>query len=70
MSLQPPEADVSSLIRQLDDFRYETLKDDATRKALSDAARGLAFAIETPGDTIQRIAFSVRVSNESQQLRH
>lgn len=60
MSSQSLDTDVSSLIRQLIAFRHKDIKDEATRRILADAARGLAVAIETPRDTVQRIAFSVR----------
>ncbi|KAL6715993.1 hypothetical protein ACLMJK_006955 [Lecanora helva] len=58
MSITSSENDTSALIEQIASFRQKNLKDAVIRQALYDAARKLSFEIETPGDAINRIAYS------------
>ncbi|KAG8530312.1 uncharacterized protein KY384_004814 [Bacidia gigantensis] len=51
--------DVSRLIAELDFVRHSPPEDEAARKALYEAIRGLSFSLETPGLSFQRIAYAV-----------
>ena len=64
MAIQSPDVRASALIAEMDDIRQSCVQDETKRKALYDAARALAFAIETPGDAINRIAYSVRAAHQ------
>lgn len=55
------DLDLSGLITRLENLKHAVPKEEATRKSLFDAARSLVFALETPGDSIQRIAYTVRL---------
>ena len=48
-----------SVVAQLESLTKNVPKDEASRKQLLEAARGLAFALESPGDSIQRICYLV-----------
>ncbi|KAL2048481.1 hypothetical protein N7G274_000393 [Stereocaulon virgatum] len=50
-----PNEDVSILVKQLSTIKASNIQDEAARKSLFEAARNATFALETPGDTIQRI---------------
>ena len=50
---------VSGFIDQLETLKSSIPKDEATRYKLSAALRELSLAIETPLDTVRRLAFSV-----------
>ena len=52
-------ADISGLVKHLRDLEISELHDEAARKSLFEAARDVAFALETPGDSVQRIAYTV-----------
>lgn len=62
MSSLTSESDLSDLVTKLKNLNHAVPKDEATRKSLVDAARSLVFALETPGDSIQRIAYTVRLA--------
>ncbi|KAL9045235.1 MAG: hypothetical protein Q9214_001696 [Letrouitia sp. 1 TL-2023] len=49
--------DVHQLVGQLDALRKDPPKDKTARKALLEATRKAALALEAPGDTIQRIVY-------------
>ena len=51
--------DVAGLERQLKNLNSSDIKDPAARKALSEAAKRVAFALEPSGDTIHRITHTV-----------
>jgi hypothetical protein len=51
--------DVSALVKQLSTIKTSNIQDEAARKSLFEAARNATFALETPGDTIQRITHAV-----------
>lgn len=53
-------ADIAGLTKQLQDLKASAVQDEETRKSLFEAARNVAFALESPGDSIQRIAYIVR----------
>ena len=53
------DLDVPSLVKQLRTLNPSDLQDEAARKSLFEAARNVAFALETPEDTIQRITHTV-----------
>ena len=57
MSLTDPQ--VSGLIDQLEALKSTVPKDEASRYKVSVALRELSLAIETPLDTVRRLAFSV-----------
>ena len=61
MSSLPSDLDLSDLVSKLDILKHAPPKEEATRSSLLDAARNLIFALEAPGDTIQRIAYTVRL---------
>ena len=69
MSSQILDSDSSDLITRLENLRHAVPKDEATRKKLLDATRNLVFSLETPEDSIQRIAYSVRAHHQ-QPLIH
>lgn len=52
--------EVPQLVGQLNAVLQDLPKDEAARKALLEATRKAALALESPGDTIQRIAYLVR----------
>ena len=56
------DSDLSGFITRLENLKHAVPKEEATRKGLFDAARSLMFALETPGDSIQRIAYTVSLS--------
>ena len=62
MSSPPSEEDLSSLIERLECIKREIPKDLSARKTLYDVARSLALALEAPGDSVLRIAYSVSLS--------
>ena len=70
MSSQILHSDPSDLITSLENLRLAVPKDEATRKKLFDATRNLLFTLETPGDAIQRIAYSVRVPRQQPIFTH
>lgn len=49
--------DVAGLVKQLRGLKPSDAQDEETRKSLFEAARNLAFTLESPGDSIQRIAY-------------
>lgn len=51
--------DVPSLLAQIESASKNPPQDELPRKALYEAAQKLQVAVETPGDTIQRIAYLV-----------
>lgn len=51
--------DVSTLIAKLESIAKDAPKDEVARKRLYHAAQGLAYALESPDDTIQRIGYLV-----------
>ena len=53
-------SDVSALIKQFESLTNDVPKDESVRKQLFEAARSLTFALESPGDTIQRICYLVK----------
>ena len=63
MSSQNSKTDFSSLIQQLNALQHADINDDATRQALYGATRNLSLALEAPGDSIQRIAYSVSLQS-------
>lgn len=65
MSSLVSDPDLSGLVTKLENLKHAVPDDQATRKRLFDAARSLAFALETPGDTIQRIAYSVSTPRQA-----
>ncbi len=54
-----PNLDVDALIGQLNQLKQNLPKDEAQRRRWHQAARELLSALETPFDTVRRIAFSV-----------
>lgn len=60
MSAPTSDSDLSGLIARLENLTRAVPKEETTRKRLFDAARSLMYALETPGDSIQRIAYTVR----------
>ena len=54
--------DIPSLVRQLGNLKASEIHDEAARESLSQAIRDASFALETPGESIQRIAYTVRLS--------
>ncbi len=60
------ESDVSSLLAQIDNLGKNlssgSKQDAETRKKLRLAARELSRAMEEPGDIVERVCFSVRIS--------
>lgn len=53
------DSDLSGLITRLENLKPAVPKDGATRKSLFETARSLMLALETPGDSVQRIAYTV-----------
>lgn len=53
-------SDVFQLVGQLNAVIKDLPNDEAARKALLEATRKAALALESPGDTIQRIAYLVQ----------
>jgi hypothetical protein len=51
---------ISTLIAKLQSIAQEAPKDRPARKKLYDAAQSLATALESPDDTVWRIAYQVR----------
>lgn len=51
--------DIAGLVKQLRGLKPSDAQDEETRKSLFEAARNLAFTLESPGDSIQRIAYIV-----------
>ena len=51
---------IATLVKQLQGIKASDIKDEESRKALFEAARNAAFTLESPGDSIQRIAYLVR----------
>ena len=52
-------AEIAGLVTQLQRLKASDIHDEETRKSLFEAARNVAFALESPGDSIQRIAYIV-----------
>ena len=52
-------SDMASTVVQLKTLANDVPKDEKARKELFEAARNLTFALESPGDTIQRICYLV-----------
>ena len=61
MSSLTPDSDLPGLISKLETLKHAVPKEEATRRRLLDATRNLSFALETPGDSLQRIAYTVRL---------
>lgn len=59
MASQFSKNELLGLVKQLETLKHAVPEDEAIRKVLYDAARNLSLAIETPGDSIQRVAYSV-----------
>ena len=55
------ETNIAALVKQLQGIKASDIKDEESRKALFEAARNAAFTLESPGDSIQRIAYIVRL---------
>lgn len=53
-------ADIAGLVERLRGFKTSDVYDEEIRKNLFEAARNVAFTLESPGDSIQRIAYTVR----------
>ena len=68
MASQILDSDPSNLITRLENLRHAVPKDEATRKRLFNATRNLVFALETPGESIQRIAYSVRIPYQQRRF--
>ena len=62
------EIDVASLVKQLRAVKASDLQDEAARKSLFEAARNVTFALESPGDSVQRIAYIVSLALQSFQF--
>ncbi|MCJ1376576.1 hypothetical protein MMC20_007819 [Loxospora ochrophaea] len=56
MASMTADIEVPSLIRQLKTLKLGDIKDEATRKSLLEAPQDAAVALETPKESIQRIA--------------
>lgn len=56
------EKDVASLVKQLRAVKASDLQDEVARKSLFEAARNVMFALESPGDSVQRIAYIVSLA--------
>ena len=52
--------DTAAIVNQLTSLTENIPKDEASRKKLFDATRKLNLALETSGDTIQRLCYLVR----------
>ena len=48
---------ISTLLSQLKALGEQAPKDEASRQKLYEAAKSLTLTLESPGDTIQRIAY-------------
>lgn len=53
-------SEVSALIKQLEALKGSPPENDGIRQKLLGAAQSLVHALETPGDTTQRIAYAVK----------
>lgn len=53
-------SEIDRLVNQLQGFKISDVPDEETRKSLFEAARDVALTLESPGDSIQRIAYTVR----------
>ena len=60
MSTLSSPSDLVSLVKHLEALKHAVPEDEGMRKRLFDAARSLVFALEAPGDSVQRIAYAVR----------
>ena len=69
MASQILHSDPSDLITRLENLRHAVPKDEAIRKRLLETTRNLVFALEAPGDSIQRIAYSVRILHQERLFR-
>lgn len=56
--------DIAGLVKQLRCLKESDVQDEETRKSLFEAARNVAFTLESPGDSIQRIAYIVRTLDQ------
>ena len=52
-------SDTSRVVSQLHELAKNAPTDENSRKQLFEAARSLTFALESPGDSIQRICYLV-----------
>lgn len=52
--------EIAGLVKRLQGLKASDIHDEDTRKSLFEAARHVAFTLESPGDSIQRIAYIVR----------
>ena len=57
-------ADITGLVKQLQSLKPSDIQDEETRNSLFEAARNVAFTLESTGDSIQRIAYIVRPHNQ------
>ena len=55
------EMNIAVLVKQLQGIKASDIKDEESRKALFEAVRNAAFTLESPGDSIQRITYIVRL---------
>ena len=63
------ETNIAGLVKQLQGIKASDVKDEESRKALFEAARNAAFTLESPGDSVQRIAYIVRPQSTTCGLR-
>ena len=52
-------AEITGLVQRLQDIKAYNIPDEGSRKSLFEATRNLAFRLESTGDSIQRIAYTV-----------
>ena len=58
-------SDIAGLVKQLQGLKASDVQDEETRKSLFEAARDVTFTLESPGDSIQRIAYIVRAQGKT-----
>ena len=61
-------SEVADIVSQLQELVKNVPKDEASRRQLFEASRSLNLALESPGDSIQRICYIV--SSTASQCRH
>ena len=68
MATPTAEVNIPGLLEQLRAIKPSDFKDDVSRKAFLEAAQDAAVTVETPGDSISRIAYLVRSHHQAYLL--